>query len=395
MQAPLNLRKFLRKKSWAFLFFIKLHASVFPNAPTIKKQVRHLSLLLIRGSFLRQRLWPMPMNYPPYHTSPTQLPFGKAFKRISQLFFRHANAPHPLKLTDIPETVDIKSIEYIANMYGFNKSDGPTFSKKKYIPSSHPLVSILIPAHHHRYLVDALQSAQHQTYNHIEIIVSDDSITDDIQRNIQQHNTPNIRYIRCPELNNAAENHMNLIKHSNGDYIKFLNDDDVLDKSCVETMVKTLQQHPSIGFITSARSFVDCNLRHLFTYELLPTSAIIDRCYMIQLLYLYGNIIGEPTTTLFKKELIRNQHYPNMFKIFNHYKFNGLPGDIRVWLSLLLQSDIIYLHQPLSLFRQHVHQDQRRPSFIKNGQGLRIFQKIIEDLGLIEISPPRKVISPL
>lgn len=396
MTTEINLNNQLKKRTKYAGFFVPLHPKIFPNTHALKKQVKHLALLFIRGSFLRRWFWPVPKNYAPFHTSPIQLPFGHSFKHIAQLFFTHAHATNTLTFTNIPTTVSLNSIEYIGNMFGFHKNEGPTFTNKKVQTSHHPLVSILIPAHHHRYLLKALQSAQAQTYKNIEIIVSDDSSTDEINRMIDHLDDPSIHYTRCPQKNNGAENHIHLIKSCRGEYIKFLNDDDILHKTCVETMIHTLQKHPTIGLITSTRSFVDSDLNHLYDYELLKSNAIIERSYMIKLLYLYGNIIGEPTTALFKKELIQNQHYPNIFKIFNHYKFDGLPGDIRLWLSILLQSDIIYLNKSLSSFRQHANQYQKNTRYMNHvSTGHRVFQKIIEDLGLINVKGKKNVILPL
>ena len=396
MTTEINLNTQLKKSIKNPIFFFTLHSKLFPKTHVLKKQFKHLLLLFLTGSFFRRWFWPLPKHYPPFDTSPTQLPFGHSFKHIAQLFFSHAHATTKITFTNIPTTVSLNSIEYIGKMFGFHKNKGPIFTNKKVQPSHHPLVSILIPAHHHRYLLKALQSAQAQTYKNIEIIVSDDSTTDEIYRMINHLDDPSIDYTRCHQKNNSAENHIHLIKSCRGEYIKFLNDDDILHKTCVDTMIHTLQKHPTIGLITSTRSFVDSDLNHLYDYELLKSNAIIERSYMIKLLYLYGNIIGEPTTALFKKELIQNQHYPNIFKIFNHYKFDGLPGDIRLWLSILLQSDIIYLNESLSSFRQHANQYHKNTRYMNHiSTGHRVFQKIIEDLGLVHVSRPKNVILPL
>ena len=280
-------------------------------------------------------------------------------------------------------------------MFGFKK-EGTTFTNKKHALIKQPLVSILIPAHRHQFLIDSINSAINQTYKNVEILISDDSSNNDVENTVKKVNSPSINYLKSPELNNAALNHINLIKQCKGEYIKFLNDDDLLEPHCIKTMVTALNSHPEIGLVTSARQIVDEKLTHLKTYHLMKNSGVIERTYLIKLIYMYGNIIGEPTTTLFRKDHVLNQHFPNIFKIFNHYKFSGLAGDIRVWLSILLQSDMLYLNEPLSLFRQHKMQDQKKRSFISGAkQGHRVLQKIIEDLGLIHLKNPKNVIIPL
>ena len=396
IRKEINLNTHLKKKLKQSFFFFQLNLNLFPDLSLIQKIFRHYALLFSNIPIIRNYFWPKPTHYSPFDTSPTKLPFGNKFKKISQLFFRCANAPHQLTLNNIPRDIDIRSIEYIANMFRFTKKENTTFINQKVSPMTSPLVSILIPAHRKEFLLDALNSAQQQTYPNIEIIVSDDSDSNDIQLLIESYDFDKIQYLRSPNLNAPAMNHIHLIKHANGELIKFLNDDDLLKPTCIEKMTHALQTHSNIGFITSARIFVDEQLNELYTNQLLKESTIINRNYFIKLIYLYGNIIGEPTTTLFKKELLINQHFPSIFKVFNHYKYKGFPGDIRIWLTLLLQSDLIYLNEPLSIFRQHKHQGQKKPDYIKSIKtGHRILQKIIEDLGLFHVSGPKNVILPL
>ncbi|WP_142392190.1 glycosyltransferase family 2 protein, partial [Bacillus thuringiensis] len=101
--------------------------------------------------------------------------------------------------------------------------------KKQHINnnSSLPKVSILIPAYNRPYYLElALNSALNQTYENIEIIISDDSTNNEVNVMIQ----PYLREYECityveNETPLVAENFNKCIELANGDYINFLLDD--------------------------------------------------------------------------------------------------------------------------------------------------------------------------
>ena len=64
-----------------------------------------------------------------------------------------------------------------------------------------PLVSIVIPAFNPRFFSQALESALAQTYEHIEIVICDDSSGDDIRDIVEAFIEPAhpVRYLRNPQ----------------------------------------------------------------------------------------------------------------------------------------------------------------------------------------------------
>ncbi|MRR80597.1 glycosyltransferase family 2 protein, partial [Bacillus anthracis] len=103
--------------------------------------------------------------------------------------------------------------------------------KKQHINnSSHlPKVSILIPAYNRpHYLELALKSALNQTYENIEIIISDDSTNDEVKVMIQPYlkEYNYITYVKN-ETPLVAENFNQCIELATGEYINFLLDDDL------------------------------------------------------------------------------------------------------------------------------------------------------------------------
>ncbi|MDT8416132.1 MAG: glycosyltransferase family A protein, partial [Flavobacteriaceae bacterium] len=121
------------------------------------------------------------------------------------------------------------------------------------------LVSICIPTYNGAaYLAEALESAIGQTYPHLEIVVSDDASTDDtleiVESFKQKTQLPIRAFHHTPSGIGANWNHC--MQKAQGEYIKFLFQDDVLMPDCVEKMVAAAEKHPQAGMIGSKRVFL-------------------------------------------------------------------------------------------------------------------------------------------
>ena len=91
-----------------------------------------------------------------------------------------------------------------------------------------PLVSVVIPTYNHAYLLkDALHSVICQTYTNIEIIVIDNNSVDDTEEVVLSFLDPRIIF---KKINNngiiAASRNMGILI-AKGDYIAFLDSDDI------------------------------------------------------------------------------------------------------------------------------------------------------------------------
>lgn len=123
-----------------------------------------------------------------------------------------------------------------------------------------PLVSLVIPACNPRYFRTALVSALAQDYANLEVIVCDDSpgtqieaVVDEL-RSLARH--PLI-YLRNPQPLGFAGNLQHGLEQSQGDYIKFLCDDDRLMADCVSSQVRLFQAHDDVSLVAARRHLVD------------------------------------------------------------------------------------------------------------------------------------------
>jgi glycosyltransferase involved in cell wall biosynthesis len=125
--------------------------------------------------------------------------------------------------------------------------------------SATPLVSIGIPTYNRAssYLKQALQSAVHQTYKNIEIIVSDNCSSDDTESVVRAFNDPRIRYYRQPNNIGALNNRNFCLQQSQGKYFLFLCDDDLIDEDFISTCMGTVKCHDEPGVILTGAREID------------------------------------------------------------------------------------------------------------------------------------------
>lgn len=109
------------------------------------------------------------------------------------------------------------------------------------------LVSVVVPTYGRPdALLDALDSIAAQTYEPIEVIVVDDHSPEPVEPRVQQESYPSLRAIRCfrHEENRGANAARNTgIEQAEGEFVAFLDDDDVWNKETIEREVATFREH--------------------------------------------------------------------------------------------------------------------------------------------------------
>ncbi len=111
-----------------------------------------------------------------------------------------------------------------------------------------PLVSVVIPTYNRAAsLVEAIDSVLAQTYPEMEIIVVDDGSTDDTRKIIPQR-YPQVRYFH--QENNGVSRARNLgIREARGEFIAFLDSDDLWLSDKTEKQVACFNQYPDVGLV--------------------------------------------------------------------------------------------------------------------------------------------------
>lgn len=114
--------------------------------------------------------------------------------------------------------------------------------------STRPLVSVVIPAFNAGpYIAETLESVLGQTYPHREIIVVDDGSTDDTEGRIEPY-LRQVRYLRQPNAGEGKARNLGL-RAATGDYIAFLDADDLWLPETLEVQLQVAARHPESSMI--------------------------------------------------------------------------------------------------------------------------------------------------
>ncbi|WP_184544988.1 glycosyltransferase family 2 protein [Mucilaginibacter sp. FT3.2] len=106
-----------------------------------------------------------------------------------------------------------------------------------------PLVSICIPVYNcESYIDETIESVINQTYKNIEIIVVDDGSTDGTLFTLEKLKTNQISIYYQQNAGAAAARNLAYSK-SNGQYIKFLDGDDIINPEMIDSQVNLAIEH--------------------------------------------------------------------------------------------------------------------------------------------------------
>ncbi|MEZ4867710.1 MAG: glycosyltransferase family A protein [Caldilineaceae bacterium] len=120
-----------------------------------------------------------------------------------------------------------------------------------------PKVSIIMPTYNQaRYIGAAIQSVVDQTFPDWELIIVDDGSTDETAAIVTQFNEPRIHYIDQVNQGVCIARNVGIAK-ARGEYLAFLDADDLYERNKLQVQVAHLDQNPTIGLTYGWRTEID------------------------------------------------------------------------------------------------------------------------------------------
>jgi glycosyltransferase involved in cell wall biosynthesis len=217
------------------------------------------------------------------------------------------------------------------------------------------LVSVIIPTFNRlEYFKITLASALNQTYNNIEIIITDDSTTTDIQDYLKIIRDNRIKYYKNVNPLGIALNVKNGVSKSSGEYFSLLNDDDFWSKDFIEKMMAEINScKERIGCIFCDHWLVDKN-GEILVSESEKNTIIYKRNELHtgivplnkKLNLFTNNTVPSAMAALINKNIIDFNDYPSQ-----------IGGSYDMWLTLLceqkMEYQFFYLNEKLTYYRSH------------------------------------------
>ncbi len=158
-----------------------------------------------------------------------------------------------------------------------------------------PTVSVIIPTYNRADIIgEAIRSVQVQTFENWEIIVVDDASKDDTDRVVTSIDDARVRYIKheCNRGGSAARN--TGIKHSSGEYLAFLDSDDLWFPKKLENQLKVFWNSSSNVGLVYTGTIIKEGCRKLKPYA----EGWITNDLLVK------NVVGGCSVGMIKKEVI-------------------------------------------------------------------------------------------
>jgi hypothetical protein len=170
-----------------------------------------------------------------------------------------------------------------------------------------------------------------------------------------------VRYVRNDPARGFEGNFTFALNEARGDLIKFLNDDDRLRPECVARLSAAFDD-PRIRLATSRRVVIDASSAQQpdmpATTAVSHATCTIEGAEMGDLVLVNGlNLIGEPTTAMFRRGDVEMESVGIFTWGGKSYR---CLADLALWLRLMVKGSVFYCATPLSEYRVHPGQEQRR-----------------------------------
>jgi len=199
---------------------------------------------------------------------------------------------------------------------------------KEYMINYESKISIIIPTYNQaEYLQEAVDSVLNQTYKNIEIIIIDDGSTDNTLKVVNSFNDNKIIFIQ--QRNKGASSARNTgIKEANGEYIAFLDSDDLWLKDKLRKQIDFMRENQKVGLLgTGCFQVIDTNkmiYKKIFPHknEILQKDLIKYNPFIQSSVMVRKNVFND--IGLYDEKFKESEDYDLWLRIAQKYKIANL-----------------------------------------------------------------------
>jgi glycosyltransferase involved in cell wall biosynthesis len=213
-------------------------------------------------------------------------------------------------------------------------------------------VSVIVPVYNvEQYIAETLRSVLAQTYPHFEVLIVDDGSPDrSIEICQQQFDDPRIKIIHQANRGLAGARNTG-IRHAQGDYLAFLDSDDLWEPDKLAKHIEHLDSALDVGVSFSRSALIDESGNPTGTY-LMPQLTDIDVPCLLR-----GSPLGNGSTPVIRREVFEAIEFEaNRYGTLETFYFDEefrQSEDIECWLRIALTTDWKFegIPETLTLYR--------------------------------------------
>jgi glycosyltransferase involved in cell wall biosynthesis len=255
-----------------------------------------------------------------------------------------------------------------------------------------PLISICIPAYKRiDYLQKLLDSILVQTFKNYEVIVTDDSPDESVEKFIKNHGIQNIYYYKNKVTLGTPENWNEAIRKANGTWIKLMHDDDwFANENSLQIFYEATLKKPNCRFFFSAYSNVYENSNSGDFVYLNPAGRFM--LWLNPLNLFKKQYIGNPSCTLIRRDIdlfydsdfkwvVDFEYYIRCLQRIKKYYYIDQPL-INVGLNQYQVTKVSYQIPEIEIPENHLLIEKMGPRILRNIFVYDYFWRLYRNLGI-------------
>lgn len=196
------------------------------------------------------------------------------------------------------------------------------------------LVSVIMPTYNcGRFIRESIQSVLAQTYSQWELVIVDDCSTDDTESIVSSFADNRIRYYRNEQNCGAAITRNRALREAQGQWIAFLDSDDLWLPTKLEKQIAFMQRH---RYAFSYHNYQEIDEQGRLLGKTVSGPRHITRVCM------YAYCWPGCLTVMYKRNIMPDLQIPNIRK----------NNDYAMWLLLSKYADCYLLQDTLAYYRR-------------------------------------------
>lgn len=204
------------------------------------------------------------------------------------------------------------------------------------------MVSIILPTYNRASMVmESIRSVLEQSYSNFELIIVDDGSEDETGALVASIPDPRIQYHYLPHTGYTSRLKNFALQRATGEYIAFIDSDDMWKPGKLERQIALLNENPSIGFsITDVTTFKADTILIDHSYQLQD----ITQCQNIFQWMKENRFLVYPSTLIMRK---------SCFDTVGYFDESILSGDFHFNMRLAYHFDAGIIYETLLWRRVH------------------------------------------
>jgi glycosyltransferase involved in cell wall biosynthesis len=230
-----------------------------------------------------------------------------------------------------------------------------------------PKVSVIVPAYNAMtYLPETLKSVLQQTFTDFEVLIIDDGSTDNIVQWTGELVDSRVKLI--VQQNQGASVARNTgIAQAQGEYIAFLDADDLWEPTKLEKQVHCLEENPEIGLVHTNMLLIDWQGKS--SGRVMKSNAEGDALKQL----LKQNTIATSSV------IVRNDCLKTVGEFDRNLRYSQ---DWDMWVRIAARYPLAVIKEPLVSYRQHPNNATKNWQMLEQGFGMieKLFQSVSQEL---------------